>query len=90
MHTDLVWEDGLVVEETLDPVHECVDVVGCRELSRSFVRHAVFPEIFVPGPCGHDRTLQDVERVLISTNTWNAGTIISQTSCGVQNSVTVP
>ena len=47
--TDGIREDGLVIEETLCPVHKGVDIFGGRELRGAFVAHAVFPEVFVSG-----------------------------------------
>jgi hypothetical protein len=47
--TDRIREDGLVIEETLGPVHKGVNIFGSRELRRAFVAHAVFPEVFVSG-----------------------------------------
>jgi hypothetical protein len=48
--TDGVREDGLVVKDTLGPVHKGVHIFGSGKLRGAFVAHAVLPEIFVSGP----------------------------------------
>lgn len=47
--TDGIREDGLVIKETLGPVHKGVDIFGSGKLRGAFVAHAVFPEVFVSG-----------------------------------------
>lgn len=47
--TDGIREDGLIVEETLGPVHKGVNIFGSWKLRGAFVAHAVFPEVFVSG-----------------------------------------
>lgn len=46
--TNLVWEDPLVIENVLRPVHQSVDVVRRSKLGGPLVLDAVFPEVFVP------------------------------------------
>jgi hypothetical protein len=62
MLTNFVGEDRLVVEEALYPVHECIHVIGRRQLGWSLVCHTVFPKVFIPRSRRHDWTLQDVNR----------------------------
>lgn len=45
--TDGVWEDGLVIEDALRPVHERVDIFGRGKLRWALVAHAIFPKVFV-------------------------------------------
>ena len=45
--TDGIREDGLIIKETLGPVHKGVDIFGSGKLRGAFVPHAVFPEVFV-------------------------------------------
>jgi hypothetical protein len=45
--TDGVWEDSLVVEDILSPVHESINIFGRRKLCGAFVAHAIFPKVFV-------------------------------------------
>ena len=47
--TDGVREDGLVVKNTLGPVHKGIDIFGRGKLRGAFVAHAVLPEVFVSG-----------------------------------------
>jgi hypothetical protein len=47
--TDGIREDGLVIKDTLGPVHKGVNIFGSRELRGAFVAHAIFPEVFVSG-----------------------------------------
>ena len=50
--TDLHWEDPLVVQDVLRPVHERVDVLGRGQLRRLLVPHPVFPQVFVSAQMG--------------------------------------
>lgn len=45
--TDLVGEDGCIVEKALYPVHQRVHVLGCRKLRGAFVFDPILPEILV-------------------------------------------
>ena len=47
--TDDIREDGLVIKDTLGPVHKGVNIFGSGKLGGAFVAHAVLPEIFVSG-----------------------------------------
>lgn len=48
--TDGIREDGLVVKDTLGPVHKGVNIFGSGKLRGALVAHAVLPEVFVSGP----------------------------------------
>jgi hypothetical protein len=45
--TDGVWEDGLIVEKILGPVHEGINILRRGKLCGALVAHAIFPEVFV-------------------------------------------
>ena len=55
--TDGIREDGLIIKDTLGPVHKGVNIFGSRKLRGAFVAHAVFPEVFVSG----SKTIKEVE-----------------------------
>lgn len=46
--TYLIWEDVLVVQNALSPVHQRVDVFWSGEFGRLLVLHAVFPQVLIP------------------------------------------
>jgi len=45
--TDGIREDGLIIKDTLGPVHKGVNIFGSGKLRGAFVAHAVFPEVLV-------------------------------------------
>ena len=47
MRTDLIREDGLVIEKSLRPIHQGIDIFWSRQLGWPLVLDSVFPQIFV-------------------------------------------
>lgn len=45
LRTDLVREDRLVVQKSLSPVHERIDIIWGRKFGRSLVLDAILPEV---------------------------------------------
>lgn len=46
--TYLIWEDILVVQDVLGPVHQSIDVLWGWKFGRLFVLDPVFPQVLVP------------------------------------------
>lgn len=46
--TYLIWEDVLVVQDVLSPIHQSVDVLWSWKLCRPLVLDTVFPQVLVP------------------------------------------
>jgi len=45
LRTDLVREDRLVVQKTLGPVHERIDIIRGRKFGRALVLDTILPEV---------------------------------------------
>jgi hypothetical protein len=76
--TDGVREDGLVVKDTLGPVHKRINIFGSGKLRGAFVAHAVFPQVFVSGSIKK----KEVLNIIVTTTRGAVVLIISPRARG--------
>ena len=70
--THLAWEDLLIIQQSLRPVHERVDVLRRGQLRCLLVPYAVFPEVFVSAAAmtGQPRARGEFDRDGARRLTW--------------------